>query len=166
MLVVDLRRLGRERRFRLDGTISREAGVWQAEDARPESGLVARLDVQDVAGDVLVQGTMEGALEVACRRCLEPVRVEIQEPLALLYRHGAEPGEEDSYPLPERGREIDLEPALREHWLLSAPAYVLCRDDCRGLCPRCGKNLNEGACECTFEETDSRWVPLLRLKDE
>lgn len=166
MLVVDVRRLGRERRYPLEGALPAEDAIWEEQDARPEGALTVALDVQDAAGDILVQGTIRGELALSCRRCLEPVTVAIDEPVALLYRRGAEPDDDEVYPLPERTHQVDLAPALREHWLLAAPAYAVCREGCKGLCPHCGQNLNEGACDCTGEETDSRWGPLLRMKEE
>ena len=61
-------------------------------------------------------------------------------------------------------RSLDLRPAVREEWLLAAPAFVLCREDCKGLCPRCGADLNEGPCSCTKTEIDPRWASLAALK--
>jgi uncharacterized protein len=49
---------------------------------------------------------------------------------------------------------------------LSIPLKVLCKDDCKGLCPRCGINLNDTSCSCDTTDTDPRWAPLSKLKDE
>jgi uncharacterized protein len=69
----------------------------------------------------------------------------------------------DCYPLPPDAREVDLTPAVREKMILAAPRYVVCRDDCRGLCPRCGHDLNAGPCGCP-PATDLRWQALASLK--
>jgi uncharacterized protein len=61
--------------------------------------------------------------------------------------------------------EIDVTPAVREELLLAAPQYVVCRDDCKGLCPQCGKDLNAGLCDCK-PAVDARWQPLKALKDK
>ena len=58
------------------------------------------------------------------------------------------------------GKEIDLKPALREQILLSIPPSPVCSDDCKGLCPRCGKDLNEGECGCDRTVMDPRWAAL------
>ena len=56
-----------------------------------------------------------------------------------------------------RATELDLRPALREQWLLHVPGYALCRDDCKGLCPTCGAELNAGPCDCASAAADPRW---------
>src|SRR2546422_5373463 len=70
-----------------------------------------------------------------------------------------------SYPLAPDATEIDLRPAVREELLLAVPRWVVCRDDCRGLCPRCGKDLNPGPCGCP-PAVDQRWKGLAALKDK
>ena len=60
-------------------------------------------------------------------------------------------------------RELDLRPAVRELWLLDVPGYALCREDCKGLCPTCGTNLNLAQCDCATEEVDPRFAALSNL---
>jgi uncharacterized protein len=72
-----------------------------------------------------------------------------------------EPGDDeaddpDVFVIPPPGHTLDLRPAIREQWLVVAPAFALCREDCKGLCPTCGTDLNTGACDCA-PATDSRW---------
>jgi uncharacterized protein len=62
------------------------------------------------------------------------------------------------------GDQIDLSPLIREQFLLSLPTRPLCREDCRGLCPKCGINLNNGECSCSEEAADPRFAPLRNLK--
>jgi len=68
-----------------------------------------------------------------------------------------------SYSLASDATGIDLRPAVREELLLAVPQWVVCRDDCRGLCPRCGKDLNAGPCGCP-PAVDQRWYGLMALK--
>jgi len=70
-----------------------------------------------------------------------------------------------SYPLAPDATEIDLRPAVREELLLAVPRWVVCRDDCRGLCRRCGNDLNAGPCGCP-PAVDQRWKGLAALKDK
>jgi len=70
----------------------------------------------------------------------------------------------EAYPLPERDREVDLMPGLREHVILAVPEFPLCSELCRGLCPRCGADLNQGPCGCEAPP-DSRWAGLERLRN-
>ncbi|MGB1779712.1 MAG: DUF177 domain-containing protein, partial [Longimicrobiales bacterium] len=59
-----------------------------------------------------------------------------------------------------------LSKAVREEMILAVNPYVVCEPECRGLCPKCGANLNEGACDCTDDEVDPRWAALRDLKSE
>src|SRR6266516_1144628 len=69
----------------------------------------------------------------------------------------------DAYPLASDATEIDLAPAVREELLLAVPRFLQCREDCRGLCPRCGQDLNAGPCGCA-PGADPRWQALESLK--
>ena len=87
-------------------------------------------------------------------RCLVEAKSEVGGDATLIFAdtEATEEGGEDPDVFPlgrgRSGMEVDLRPALREQWLLEAPAFVLCRPDCKGLCLTCGANLNLGACSC------------------
>jgi uncharacterized protein len=168
MLLVDLNRLQREGRARIDADVPPEASFWSELGLTPRSPLEVRLEAQQAGPDVVVRGRLRGRFEQACRRCLEPVEVEVDEELGRLYRNGedlAAEESEDVLPLPT-GSELDLAGPVREQVLLGVPQYAYCREDCRGLCPTCGTNWNESACECTQDEEDERWAPLRQLKTD
>ena len=59
---------------------------------------------------------------------------------------------------------IDLAKDIRDYAILAVPMKKLCSEDCKGLCPKCGKNLNDGTCDCHEEKMDPRWEPLQKLK--
>lgn len=61
---------------------------------------------------------------------------------------------------------IDLDKDIRDYAVLAVPMKNLCSEDCKGLCPKCGKNLNEGPCNCNEEEIDPRWEPIQKLKSK
>jgi len=99
-----------------------------------------------------------------CRRCLEPVQVPVQAEVEVLFTQDPDAMDDpDSYPLPPDATEVDVTPAVREELILAVPRYVVCRDDCRGLCPSCGHDLNAGPCGCP-PATDLRWQALAALK--
>src|SRR4029077_7784182 len=112
-----------------------------------------------------------------CRRWLTPVPVPVVATIDALFSADPDALEDpSSYPLAPDATEIDLRPAVREGSPLAAPRggeeltpavprWVVCRDDCRGLCPRCGKDLNAGPCDCPPAE-DLRWKGLAALKDK
>lgn len=141
--------------IQVKGSLDRDDHVWLEGDSRPveEVRVTGRLSTAG-AGRYYFKGKFSGALMMECRRCLVEVGTEVGGEANLIFAdtEAVEEGGEDPdvFPL-SRGRsgaEVDLRPALREQWLLEAPAFVLCRPDCKGLCPTCGANLNLGACSC------------------
>ena len=108
---------------------------------------------------MLVRSKLSGEVNGQCRRCLTPVG----QPFALegseLFRPATDVWE-DGYAL--KDATIDLEPMARDLIALELPANPLCRPDCKGLCSRCGADLNDGPCACP-EETDPRWSALKDL---
>jgi uncharacterized protein len=163
MLKVDLGQLERKGRIRIDETVPAEDPLLEASGLELAGGLDVGLVVSQAGKDVLVRGRLRGEALLECRRCLKAVRKGFDEEVTLLYRAGVTATEaeaEEVYPLPERAREIDLSPAIREHVILAVPQYPLCSEACRGLCPRCGADLNEGRCGCEAVTMDPRWAAL------
>jgi uncharacterized protein len=110
-------------------------------------------------------GTLRTVVTGECRRCLSPVAVAVTTETGALFTHDREALEDpDAYRLAPDATEIDLTPAIREELLLAVPRFVLCREDCRGLCPRCGRTLNAGPCGCA-PAADPRWRALESLKE-
>ena len=121
-----------------------------------------------VIKDIRLRGHLSAGLELQCARCLEPVTQEIKREFELLYRPlGADAGK-DELSVTDAEAEIGyyqgegllLEDVLREQVLLALPLKVTCRADCTGLCPQCGKNLNQEQCSCSREVEDPRWAAL------
>lgn len=110
------------------------------------------------------QARLATVVKGECRRCLSPVDVPLSQPLGLVFvaQEDAVP-DDDCYVVPRRATAVDLGEAVREELLLAVPQYVECREDCRGLCPRCGADLNAGPCGCQ-QEIDPRWEALTKLR--
>lgn len=146
-----------------------EDGPWSDTDLRFQAPPEARLRAA-LTGDrgVHVTGVVEARLVLACRRCLEDVRHDLELELDLLYDPEVDKEGEEAqvYQLEAEAHELDLAPAIREQLLLEVPPYPLCREDCRGLCPKCGIDRNEDACDCTLTEPDPRWDALRELREE
>ncbi len=114
-------------------------------------------------GQYYWQGQFEATLRAECRRCLTSVDVPLAESVGLVFATDPKATEAEGYYLiPARAQEINLREALREEFTLALPHYVECRPDCKGLCPTCGANLNEGPCGCAKPE-DPRWAALRGL---
>ncbi len=122
-----------------------------------------------------VAGGLTFTAEGKCRRCLERVTTKIANELRGMFTFpGAldklalsEEGrrEQGIFPLENNAREIDLTAMVRENIILEYPRFFQCDNDCSGLCPKCGKELNTDSCDCREEFTDSRWSKLLDLKN-
>jgi uncharacterized protein len=103
-------------------------------------------------GEYLWRGSLRGALEAECRRCLGEVRsnLDINVDAAIFSTDPDAADDPDSYPLLERASHIDIRDIAREELALAVPSrLLLCREDCAGLCPTCGADLNAGVCECS-----------------
>jgi uncharacterized protein len=145
-----------------------EHPMWNGTGVELASPLRVDLTASDVGEGVLVRGTLETTARQACRRCLEPVERNVREHVDLFFAEAVEGEDADDdgevYLLPARGDDLDLTAAVREQVLLQVPEFTLCREECRGLCPTCGADLNRGACECVPEQATSPWDALKNVK--
>ncbi len=111
------------------------------------------LMVTPLMGDeLLVRGKVRCAVVFRCSRCAVEFTKEVDENPYVR-----------SYELLDETESVDLTPDMREATLLAFPAYPVCKSECLGLCPKCGKDLNKGPCQCKPAE-DSRWGGLDGLK--
>jgi len=125
-----------------------------------------------VIKDIRIRGQFAASLELSCARCLEPVRQEVHRDFELLYRPRGSDAGRDELSVTDAEAEIGyyqgegvlLEDVLREQVLLTVPLKAMCREDCRGLCPHCGKNLNVEQCSCSAPAEDARWAALKDIR--
>lgn len=167
MLELDLRALARGPRH-IEATIALEDG-----DEAPEAGVEftspPRVEADAVfTGDrgVHVTGVVGATAVQPCRRCLNDVQTALEVKLDLYFDPGVAKEEEEGqvYALEADAAALDLKPAVREQLLLEVPSFPLCREDCEGLCPQCGVDLNEETCGCVLDEPDPRWDVLRELQ--
>jgi uncharacterized protein len=119
-----------------------------------------------LVGHVLAQ------LELGCSRCLEPFPLDVHARFDLRYLPASAMSSDPEREVPDadldlsyyRGDHIDLNELLREQFYLALPMKPLCREDCRGLCPQCGANLNTAACACASTWEDPRLGALKALR--
>ncbi len=148
----------------------RQVGNLHAE-GHAELVLEHRGHHQDVE-DIRLLGAVQAHLEFSCARCLEPVGHTVDKSFDLIYRPLGVDRRADEVAICEAETEIGyyqgegllLEDALREQVLLATPVRALCREDCKGLCPQCGQNLNTGQCHCEPHISDPRWDALNEIK--
>jgi len=128
---------------------------------------------KQIIEDIRVRGHLAATVELICARCLEPVSRAVERDFDLVYRPlGVDRGR-DEVAITAADTEIGyydgdgllLEDVLREQVLLAVPLKAVCRDECRGLCPHCGKNRNVESCDCSETLSDPRWNALRDLKN-
>ena len=138
-----------------------------------EDGLAVRGKVQFLRTDrsILVRGKLETTVRDTCSRCLDEfdysLTLEIEEEYHLARDPASgtplkPPSEIGAFTIDENNL-LDLSEAVREYTLLAQPMKPICRDDCAGLCPQCGRNLNHETCNCSDARPDSPWAPLQSL---
>jgi uncharacterized protein len=122
-------------------------------------------------GEIRIRGQFRVEVTAECDRCLGRARFPMDKGFDLFYRPAAEIAREEEVSIDEGEAEIgfyegdglELEDILREQVLLALPMQRVCREDCRGICPVCGKNRNEIACDCKEAAADDRWAALRNL---
>ncbi len=133
----------------------------------------AWLSITKVASEVVVSGEMSVELDNVCSRCLKGFRQVLKLPVHVVYHPVEEVGaakhelHNDEMDMGfYRGDELDLLDLLREQVMLNAQMKPLCDEACKGICPKCGIDLNSGTCACTDHEIDPRLEVLKKLLDK
>lgn len=134
----------------------------QVDDELVIRDLNGELRLTRAAQGLYVEGTLRGTLQLDCARCLDPFDQELAPTIGELFYYPAEGADDPVLAIPETAM-LDLRPLLREMMLLAIPTRPVCRADCKGLCPVCGKNLNEEECSHPQETIDPRLAPLQSL---
>jgi len=168
MLRVDLGLLDRDGSVDVEANVSAHDELWDGTDLDWSDDVEVRLRASSAGtGEIVVRGRIVGTLRQECRRCLDPVRTKVDEEVTMVFV--SEPEEMDDgggYSFEGTDGELNLSEAIREELVLAVNPFVVCNPDCRGLCPRCGQDLNDGSCDCAEDEADPRWAALRQLKSE
>ena len=128
-------------------------------------------------GDVVkIDGDIETSVRLPCSRCLQPFQISLKPHFALTYMRRATDVIEDTKPREVelsaedtgivyfQGEKIDLKEPVQEQVIMEFPLRALCKQDCRGLCPRCGADLNEELCDCERRSSPGKFDVLKNLK--
>lgn len=118
---------------------------------------------------VIFRGRFDARVKLACSRCLAPVEMDLEGPISVTFRPQPAPGKEEVRLEDDEldvifyaGAEVDLGAALRDEVGLALPMAPVCAENCRGICPRCGKPA--GQCACREKDVDPRLAKLAELK--
>ena len=154
-LIIDVARLDKEGED-LEGVI--DDAVLELEGGEllhPFAGIRYNLFAQQLGTELLVRGSLSQDFDAVCSRCGADFDFTVTVPDFTV-----------SIEVDEKTEFADLTDELRQSIILALPTYPVCRQDCRGVCSSCGKNLNEGPCTCSHEVRDSRWGALDGLLSE
>ena len=122
--------------------------------------------VRNTAGVLVMKGEISTCIHGTCDRCASPFDREIDLPInVVLVTEMANEENEDEWVFPLEGDSADLDDIVRTVFVLNLDSKLLCKEDCAGLCHRCGKNLNDGPCNCQ-KELDPRFAALKQLLEK
>jgi uncharacterized protein len=160
-----------EREKAIDETLAEDSVDLELGNARISGPIrISGLAVKDSASVAMV-GKLSGSVEIDCDRCLEKVERPFAIDLDIEFVLNQELVRDASLELlPDEmkldamdGSEIDLSEVARDQKELDLPQQFICSDDCKGLCEKCGTNLNLKDCDCKDDEIDPRWAVLKDL---
>ena len=165
---MELRKLHFDETFQPGELQFQDRKLWQGEALRAVGS--AEL-LPNTGGEIRVRGHLSVLMQAECDRCLETADFPVEADFDLYYEPAsASPeGEEIEINLAEmdidfyEGDGLLLEDILREQVLLALPMQRICREDCQGICPTCGRNRNLAACNCQVKAFDDRWSGLRNL---
>jgi uncharacterized protein len=167
MLSFDIRSL-ESHAAHVEGQLAQDDPVWEARDVRPAIPITVegRLSAAGPSR-FYFSGHFTGEATVPCRRCLTNVVVQVREDAHFIFSSEGDDSADDPdvYPFDANAPKLDMRPAVREAWLLAAPGFVLCREDCKGICATCGVDLNAETCGHVQVTTDTRWDALKAVRD-
>ena len=128
--------------------------------------VTAEGQVRNTAGVRVMMGSIQTTIHGTCDRCATEFDREIEFPLdVVLVTELANEENEDEWVFPLEGDSADLDDIVRTVFVLNLDSKLLCKEDCQGLCCRCGKNLNDGPCSCQ-KELDPRFAALKQLLEK
>ncbi len=138
-------------------------------DGQFRSPVLLELQITRRGDRFYAQGKITAEVEAKCSRCLKEFILPLGIPFTLTIKLSPQGGKDDDAEgdfllLAPRTEALEIGDRVRQLILLALPLKPLCRPDCRGLCPICGKDLNEGGCRCRREALDPRWEKLRSLK--
>ena len=128
--------------------------------------VMAEGTVRNTAGVLVMTGHITTCIHGTCDRCANPFDRDVHLPIdVVLVTEMANEENEDEWVFPLEGDSADLDDIVRTVFVLNLDSKLLCKEDCEGLCHRCGKNLNDGPCNCQ-KELDPRFAALKQLLEK
>ncbi len=131
--------------------------------------IIVDLELSKANSQIVMNAKLKVGARFECDRCTAEFNTDLSAEYKMVYLADESPEESDSVNiayLSHDADKIDISGEVRDYAMLAIPMKKLCSDNCKGLCPKCGKDLNKGSCECSKNEIDDRWQPLMELKNK
>ncbi len=139
-------------------------------DERFSKPVVVKVELEKRRRQLFLTAHVKTSGRFVCDRCLEDFDRDLEQDYRMTYvyeMNDAEGLDQDEVTVIHAStNEIDIAEDVRDYIFLSVPMKLLCKDDCAGLCRKCGKNLNRGPCGCPTEDTDPRWEKLKQIMNK
>lgn len=113
-----------------------------------------------------LEAEVRGKMNTECARCLDEIEVDVDFSIDELLSQRSEADEDSENIILFDGYEIELDDIVADNFLMNISGRYLCSDDCKGLCPKCGINLNNGECDCDTSQIDPRWQALADILNQ
>ena len=120
-------------------------------------------EIERIGEEIFLKSRLQTVADLVCDRCLDEYQLNVDETVDIILTHDSdltEREEEDIYLIPPANDEVDITDSVRQSLILAVPFKKICNEACKGLCPKCGVNLNREQCDCTHEHLDPRWAAL------
>jgi uncharacterized protein len=146
-----------------------ESPVLEAFSGEVREPIDLGVSVRSAGGDTfVVEAILAGVVIRPCRRCLAPVELGFEDRFRIVFQvaeREEDTGDDDVILVAPGTLRIDLTEPVRDRLFLETDLYPVCRPECAGFCSHCGRNLNEGSCDCQPEHGESRWAALEAIRE-
>ncbi len=151
---------------KLDTSVGFSDAEFLGESYRFEEPLCVRGRVYNNGQSLVLEADVTGKMKTECARCLDEVEVDVAFSVHELLSQREENETDNEDIILFDGYEIELDDIVADNFLMNVSGRYLCDDDCRGLCPECGHNLNHGDCGCNNDYIDPRWQALADILNQ
>ena len=153
----------------IEGTLDEASFHVGGLELETPGGIQYKLDLTNTGEGIVLSGLARCEATAPCARCLEPAHVDIEGSVEGYYllepAEDVEGYEDDEFEAVSEDSTFDIAPAIMAAIVYATPYVVLCKEECAGLCPKCGANLNEGSCACQDDDDIDPLNPFAALKD-
>ena len=133
---------------------------FSGSDYRFKEPLSVKGGVSNTGGALSLKADVSGIMTTQCARCMKDIDVPIEFTISETLMRSDEDIPEDEEVIVFDGNTVNIDEIVEDNFIMNLSPRYLCREDCKGLCPKCGADLNEGKCSCEDDEIDPRWAAL------